>query len=131
MEAEMADLLDVQAKRAVRVALPIHPALVRVERNADGYFAHFHNLFFIVSTARENDGKVWLHASVSRRDRKLPTWDDLMGLKHYCIGDDQKAILVLPPRSSYVNLAQVLHLFSCLGPDGDGLPEFSWKGVSL
>lgn len=128
MTLDIAAIEDEQARRAILwQPKALHPALRNVERRNDGYAARFHDLFFIVSAAREDDGKVWLHASVSRRDRKLPTWDDLKVLKHYCIGHERKAIQVLPPTTRYVNLANVLHLFCCLSGN-DGLPEFSFGG---
>ena len=91
----------------------------------------YSDLRFIVSVAREDDGKRWLHASVSRRGRTLPTYEDLAMLKHFCIGDDKAAYQVFPPESNYVHAppvrggrkTQVLHLWHCL--DGDPLPEFS------
>lgn len=106
--------------------LTIHPALREVQKGGDGYAGRFHGLYFIASATIEDDGRWWLHASVSRRDRQTPTWDDLAKLKHYTIGDDKYAYFVLPPQDRYVNIGPVLHLFHCLdGEAGQVLPEFS------
>ncbi len=112
------------------VSLAIHPALRDVEQGGDGYMGRFHDLLFIVSASVEADGKWWLHASVSRRDKTLPRYDDLLALKHYCIGDDKAAYQVFPAEENYVHSPPgsnsklpVLHLWHCL--DGDPLPEFS------
>lgn len=111
-------------------ALKVHPALRQVVTGGDGYMGRFHDLAFIVSVAEEADGKLWLHASVSRRDRKMPTWDDLQTLKHYTIGDDKVAYQVFPSAENYVHKPpignrpiEVLHLWHCL--TDTPLPEFS------
>ena len=72
------------------------------------------------------DGALWLHASMSRRDR-IPSWRDLQRVKDTFIGADRKAIQVLPARSEYVNRhPYCLHLFSPL--DTDPLPDFRCGG---
>lgn len=76
----------------------------------------------IHSIARQG-GKVWLHVSVSRRDRCLPTWDQLRLVKDLFVGKDRTALQVLPPEADYVNKAEVLHLWCCL--DGDVTPDFT------
>ena len=105
----------------------IHSALRDVVRGGDGYSARFDHLRFIVSESREGDGKMWLHASVSRRDKQMPTYEDLMALKRYCIGEHRTAYQVFPSKDKHVDWAgkrgiQVLHLWSCL--DGDVTPDF-------
>lgn len=115
------------------IALPIHPALRDVQVGGDGYCARFAHLRFIVSAAIERDGKWWLHASVSRRDRTLPTYEDVQKLKHYCIGDDKTAYQVFPPEAQYVHAPptggriEALHLWHCLS--GDVTPDF--RGMSV
>lgn len=111
--------------------LTIHPALREVLCNPDGYFGRFHDLAFMVSVAPEQDGKLWLHASVSRRDDKMPTYEDLLALKHYCIGDDKCAYQVFPPEDEYFHghagtRKQVLHLWYCA--DGRVTPDFRREG---
>lgn len=100
-----------------------HPELRIAERTEDGFSAFWGDLGMIVSIAVEDDGKSWLHASVSRRDKTLPTYEDLGHCKRLCIGDHRTAIQVFPPKSDHVNLAEVLHLWCCL--DGDVTPDFT------
>jgi hypothetical protein len=111
--------------------LVIHSALRDVSRfGPAGYSGRFKDLLFLVTADNQHgDGRWWIHASVSRRDKTLPTWADLQALKHYCIGDDKTAYQVLPAEQNYVHAppsggkTEVLHLWHCM--DGDPLPEFS------
>lgn len=112
----------------------IHPSLYILQQTEDGYAAELYPLRFIVSQAIENDGKKWLHASVSRVDGMLPTYDNLMSLKKHCIGEHQTALQVFPPKNKHVNIAgklgvEVLHLWCCL--DGDVTPDFTRGGNSI
>lgn len=69
------------------------------------------------------DGRTWLHVSIASPDR-MPTYDELIELKATFVGEDRKAIMVLPPRSEHVNIhPNCLHLYCCL--DGDPLPDFT------
>lgn len=83
----------------------------------------------IGSIAIEEDGKKWLHMSMSHRKR-VPTYDELMYLKRHWIGDDRKAIMVLPEKDKHINIHPfVLHLWCCV--DGDAIPDFTHGGDSL
>ena len=100
-----------------------------VTNGAGGYTARFGHLFFMVSAAKEADGRRWGHGSVSRGDRKLPTYEDLQTLKRFVFGPHRKAIQVFPANAEHedfagklMRLVQVLHLWSC--EDGDVLPDF-------
>jgi hypothetical protein len=77
----------------------------------------------ISSVGKKEDGRVWQHVSVSRKDNKLPTHDEMCLVKKEFIGD-KYAYAVFPPEEFYVNKGPVLHLWCCL--DGDKvLPEMS------
>lgn len=82
-------------------------------------------LRLIHSVAREADGEVWAHVSVSRRDRQLPTWDQLLVVKDLVLGPQALALMVMPPEDEYVHgpgptgeamaqQAEVHHLWHCL-----------------
>ena len=58
----------------------IHPELAVIEQAGDGFAATWKGLAFIVSESTELDGKRWLHASVSRQDKRLPFYDDVLQL---------------------------------------------------
>lgn len=112
----------------VRTVLP--PDWKIVETAPDGaYYKSTDGLAVIVSVATELDGKRWLHVSCSRAER-LPSWFDLRRVKNVFVGEDKKAIQVLPPQTEYVNIhPNVLHMFHCL--DGDALPDFTQGSGSL
>ncbi len=77
----------------------------------------------IVSGTVQDDGRRWLHMSMSCVGR-VPSWAELVRAKEWVFGRDSKAIQVIPPRSEYVNIhPHVLHLFVCV--DGDPLPDFT------
>ena len=116
-------------------AVPLDPRLRVLERRGDGYSARVGQLRFIVSDAVEEDGRVWRHASVSRTDRQMPTYDDLRLLKECTIGAARTAIQVFPPADRHIDIAgradpaiQVLHLWS---PETDFLPDFARAGDSI
>ena len=83
---------------------------------------YYNGLQIIASAAEMDDGREWLHVSVSRKSR-LPSYDELTRIKREIIGDDKKAVLVLPENKYHVNIHDYcLHLFySAENP----LPEFS------
>jgi len=82
-----------------------------------------HNgLMIIASVGKYEDGREWLHISVSRKSR-LPTYDEITRIKRDFIGDDRKAVTVLPEKKYHVNLHEnCLHLFYS---EDNPLPEFS------
>jgi hypothetical protein len=63
----------------------------------------FNGLQIIASVAEYDDNKEWLHISVSRKSR-LPTYDDMTRIKRDFIGDDRKAISVLPEKKNHLDL---------------------------
>ena len=72
----------------------------------------------------EDDGRAWLHLSVSHQHR-IPTWTELGEAKRAFLGD-REAYQVLPPISRYVNInAKVLHLFALLDENAMVLPDFT------
>ena len=85
----------------------------------------FNGLQIIASAGEYDDGREWLHISVSRKSRIL-TYDEMTRIKRDFIGDDKKAVLVLPEKKNHVNIHEnCLHLFySAANP----LPEFSGNG---
>lgn len=85
----------------------------------------FNGLQIIATAGEYDDGHEWLHVSVSRKSR-IPTYDEMTRIKRDFIGDDKKAVLVLPEKKNHVNIHEnCLHLFySAENP----LPEFSGNG---
>lgn len=78
------------------------------------------------------DGRRWFHLSLSRRDRAMPTFDQLPEAKRLFIGSGRKAVQVFPPDDEWYtvpgrNMPEVLHLFASL--DDDPLPDFRIGGA--
>lgn len=77
----------------------------------------------VASVSTEQDGKRWLHMSMSH-PKRIPTYDELVYMKRHWAGEQRKCIMVLPPSDEHVNFHPFcLHLFCCL--DDDGLPDFT------
>ena len=77
----------------------------------------------LVSIDDYEDSGQWLHMSVSRMG-KLPTWNELKHAKETFFGN-RPAVQLFPPKESWLNLADCLHLFSRL--DADTVPPDIWK----
>ena len=82
-------------------------------------------LMVFASAGEYDDGREWLHISVSRKSR-IPSYEDMTRVKRDFLGDDKKGVVVLPEKKNHVNIHDYcLHLFySADNP----LPEFSGKG---
>lgn len=99
-----------------------------VERNPWDGCAKYRNaarsLVAIMTCAIQNDGRAWIHFSLSHRNR-IPTWGELGVAKEEFLGD-REAYQVLPPRERYVNIdARVLNIFALLDPAASVLPDFT------
>lgn len=78
----------------------------------------------IESIATEADGKKWLHVSVAKPNRKIPSYDEVQYIRKLFIGEDRESYMIFPPKDRYVDINPVLHLWTCLDdPDGI-LPQF-------
>ena len=110
-----------------RRAKPISDEVQILHARVDGYAGKWRHLKFIVSEELHR-GRWWLHATVSRRDRKIPTYDDLKNCKKLTIGDNRMAIQVFPLAEEHIDIAgpafgiEVLHLWSPADPNI--LPDF-------
>jgi hypothetical protein len=76
----------------------------------------------IHSIAREEDGHVWAHVSVSRRDGVMPTWDQARDVWRL-IYPTVLGVVVVPPEDKHVDLAEVAHVWGNL--DVPALPDFT------
>lgn len=70
------------------------------------------------------DGRKWLHVSVAKPNRKMPTWEDLQEARKLFIGEERESYQVFPPKERYVNLGNVLHLWCCCESEQGVLPQF-------
>lgn len=111
--------------QAMYKALPVEKALGKdAAEYMDAWF--FNGLQIIASAGEYDDGREWLHISVSRKSR-IPSYEEMARVKRDFIGDDKKAVFVLPEKKNHVNIHEnCLHLFySAENP----LPEFSSAGM--
>jgi len=107
------------------------PGWVAEEHRLDGakWINHKRKLCVIGSIGVEQDGKQWLHLSMSQA-RRVPNYEELTYLKRHWAGEDRKCIMVLPAKAEHVNISEnVLHLWCCL--DGDPLPDFTHGNKTL
>lgn len=86
----------------------------------------FGNPLRVIETiADKEDGKNWLHVSVSKRNKKMPSYEELAEVRRVFIGEERECYMVYPPKERYVNLhPSVLHLYSCLDQPDGVLPHF-------
>lgn len=76
----------------------------------------------VICEQEEHDGKLYGHISFSRKSR-IPSYEDMVFIKEVFVGDDHKAIMVLPAASEHVNIdPYCLHFFVPL--DHDPLSDF-------
>lgn len=81
-------------------------------------------LTVIESSRVESDGRLWLHVSVAKPNRKTPTYDDIQMLRKLFIGEDRECYHIFPTKDRYVDINPVLHLWSCLSQPEGVLPRF-------
>lgn len=70
------------------------------------------------------DGRRWLHVSVAKPNKKLPTYEDLETARKLFIGPDRECYQVFPTADRYVNIGQTLHLWACMEQPEGVLPRF-------
>jgi hypothetical protein len=78
----------------------------------------------IESVATEADGKRWLHVSVAKPNRKIPSYDEVQYIRKLFIGEDRESYMIFPPKERYVDINPVLHLWTCLDEPKGVLPQF-------
>lgn len=79
-------------------------------------------LRLIESSAVELDGHVWSHVSISRRDRVMPTWEQVREAFRL-IHPDRYGVVVIPPADKHVNIAEVAHVWCDM--TADTVPDFT------
>lgn len=70
------------------------------------------------------DGKRWLHVSVGTPNNRLPGYEEVQAARKAFIGEHRECYQVFPPKSRYVNIGNVIHLWSCLDAPEGVLPHF-------
>jgi hypothetical protein len=78
----------------------------------------------IESICTRPDGHTWLHVSVSKPNRKLPTWEDVQVMRTCFVGEYRESYMIFPTQDRYVNIHPgVLHLYCCLDQPEGVLPH--------
>jgi hypothetical protein len=112
------------------LVLPATWTIFEVLPDGAQYVSRLLELGAILSCARENDGRAWLHLSVSHA-RRIPNWRELVSVKEMLLGE-REAYQVVPPKARYVNInPNVLHLFALLDETATALPDFTGGTGSL
>lgn len=107
----------------------VFPTIHMVEKRLDGYSYRCDNGMFVIQSFDKIKGKIWVHTSFSRRSR-LPEYSDMKFVKDVFVGDDYRAIMIMPKKINHVNIHEYcLHYFTCM--DDDGLPDFTLGGKTL
>lgn len=102
--------------RVVEIRLQRHHWRL-VTPGMDGLGAWQHRargLGLIHSVGIEADGQMWEHISLSRKDGEMPDWAQVRDIFHEVCGPDALGIIVVPPTSEHVDIAEVAHVFRCL-----------------
>jgi hypothetical protein len=94
----------------------------------DGFAYRYRNgLRVIVTTGSFDDGRDWMHISVSRKDR-LPSWDDMKFVKN-TFAESRVGYQVFAPPSEHVNIHDFcLHIWVPLS-GAPPLPNFGAGGT--
>ena len=108
----------------IEVPLPPHPFL-----DGQRAFEHRDRRRVVVTVGMHEGAGWWLHVSVSRA-RYIPSYEDLADVKRTFVGDTVQAIQIFPRTERHINIhPYCLHLWACLEPEGDGLPDFGREGT--
>jgi hypothetical protein len=95
------------------------------EQNNDGIGTWDHRarkMRIIHSVARELDGQVWGHVSLSNKANTMPTWYEVRNAG-WLLYPGKFGIVVVAPESRHVNIANVAHVWFCL--TAPSCPDFS------
>jgi hypothetical protein len=87
-------------------------------------------LGLIHSISVEQDHELWEHISLSRADGELPSWAQVRDVFHEVAGDEALGIIVVPPKSEHVDIAEVAHVWRCLSRRRP-IPDFTQGGRSI
>lgn len=83
------------------------------ERYLNGVVARRKDGLTVICTGAAHDGARWIHLSVSRPGKGLPTYYDLKAAKAVFVGDMLYGYQVFPPPSANVSYDEVLHIWAC------------------
>lgn len=120
--------------RMLRQPLLEAAGFVYLAQRTGGIWSHpRRQLRLACSIAREGDGRIWAHMSVSHATHRMPTFAELRYAKE-ALFPDRVALQVFPPTEEWYTYdhpqaAEVLHLFVCLTERIT--PDFRGSGGTL
>jgi len=101
----------------------VHPTLGESKTGSSfGYFEM--GELRIVSSGQSWADNAWEHVSVTRRDGRTPSWEEMCRVKKLFWRDDECVVQYHPKKTAYVNIHKgCLHLWS--RPEGFPMPDVS------
>jgi len=101
----------------------------RTQPSTDGLGVWDHRKYrlrIIHSVARERDGQIWAHTSLSHERDYLPDWYRLRDVQWMLYPAHPGIVIIAPPDRHY-SVAEVMHTWTCL-TKADVLPDFRHLG---
>lgn len=133
-QAEIAKKFDDEVEKLAAAHLPAQKARLLAagwyqrEGSADGAGIWDHRkrgLRLLHSVAREDDGLIWGHVSLSRRDDNLPGWYELKDAQ-WLLYPENRGLVVIAPETEHFSIAEIMHTWTCL--TGEPVPDFRTYG---
>lgn len=114
------------------VSLVIDGRLRDVQRMDEStYGGRYKDIAVMASIIKLEDGHIWVHGSVSRRDRTIPTYEDMKMMKELVFGPERTAVQIFVPDKEHIDIGtklpnpiEVLHLWGRYSKDR-WLPDFT------
>lgn len=101
-----------------------------IERRIDGAAYIRNDGLKVISSVEQIDDDIWQHVSMSRKSR-VPSYVDMVAVKHLFMGDEVHAYQVFPPKKEHVNIhTYCLHLFGLVNGER-ALPDFTHGSGSI
>lgn len=94
---------------------PAQPFWVMVQETLNGrsWVNSIRRMTVMQSVDFEEDGKLWVHTSLSREDRAVPTYEEVCLVKDLFVGKNRLAVQLFVPADEHVNLHPgCLHLWT-------------------
>lgn len=132
LAAMRAAKLDTEAVALIEAARPAQEGRLRAGRwvrrwdgvDGLGCWDHYRwGLRLMHSASREDDGQVWAHVSLSRRDGAFPAWLEAERV-HWLLYPEHPGVIVVAPQAAHVNLREVAHVWVKLTGDPP-VPDFT------
>lgn len=71
-----------------------------------------------------SDSEGWEHVSISRKDKKMPTWYDMTYVKGLFWSDEETVVQFLPKKSEHRSIVEAAHLWKRRGQEFELPPSY-------